>query len=111
MEVFNHHIYEYRKGVRRLILHTADAASLDEMRKKLDRWHIDYAVFPLGLDRINLFFGDALCVEVIRKIGKASLMDYSDEEDFILGILLGYDKIQQCERYLLQRERRGVLVG
>ncbi|NCB17953.1 DUF2023 family protein [Aminithiophilus ramosus] len=111
MEVFNHHLYEYRKGVRQLILHTADAVSLGEMTEKLHRWEIPYVVFPLGPDRVNIFFGNALCVDVIRRIGKPSLTTYSDEEDFILGILLGYDKIQQCERYLLQRERRGDLVG
>jgi hypothetical protein len=111
MEVFNHHLYEYRKGVRRLILHTADASCLEAMAERLRRWDIAYAVFPLGSRRINIFFGDPRCVEVIRKMGKPSLTDYSDEEDFILGVLLGYDVVQQCERYLLQKERREPLTG
>lgn len=31
------------------------------------------------------------------------------EEDFILGTLLGYDKIQQCERYLRYCERKQIV--
>ena len=35
-----------------------------------------------------------------------SLSDLTDEEDFILGVMLGYDRLKQCERYL-KRKRNG----
>jgi len=35
-----------------------------------------------------------------------SLSDLTDEEDFILGTMLGYDRVKQCERYL-KRKRNG----
>ena len=68
--------------------------------------------YPLGCSRVNLFFGNSLCVEVVRRIAKPNLTEWTEEEDFILGILLGYDKLQQCRRFLDFRERsRERLVG
>jgi hypothetical protein len=37
---------------------------------------------------------------VIRLIGKLDLSHYSPEEDFMLGIMLGYGRRQQCARYV-----------
>jgi hypothetical protein len=42
---------------------------------------------------------------VIRAIGKTSLSDYTPEEDFILGTMLGYGRLQQCVRYIRMRNR------
>ncbi|RLD17868.1 MAG: DUF2023 domain-containing protein, partial [Caldiserica bacterium] len=28
------------------------------------------------------------------------LSNLTEEEDFILGIMLGYDRLKQCERYM-----------
>ena len=33
-------------------------------------------------------------------LSKKSLNDLSLEEDFMLGVMLGYDVQQQCKRYL-----------
>ena len=103
--VFCHHVYEYEKGVRSLILHTGSREELPLIRSKLLKRKIAHVIYPVGDTKINVFFGDPSCVEVIRHINKANLQDYSEEEDFILGILLGYDKIQQCERYLQKRQK------
>jgi len=111
LEVFNHHLYEFRKGVRRLILHTAPVRELAAMEEKLYRWGIDHLALPLGADRVNLFFGDGRCVEVVRRFRKENLTELTDEEDFILGVLLGYDLPKQCERFLEHRDRREVLAG
>jgi hypothetical protein len=51
-----------------------------------------------------VFFGADECVAVIRAIGKTSLSDYTPEEDFILGTMLGYGRLQQCARYIRMRE-------
>ncbi len=108
--VFCHHVYEYEKGVRSLVLHTGNRDELPLIRSKLKKRKIAHVIYPVGEEKINVFFGNPSCVEVIRHIGKTNLQDYSEEEDFILGILLGYDKIQQCERYLRKNQRLGELL-
>lgn len=108
MEVFGHHLYEYCKGLRNLVLHTLLADEVDAALKRLDHAGIGFEVYPLGTKRVNLFFGSEECVEVIRQIGKPDLRDYTPEEDFILGIMLGYERRKQCERYLKFKSRHQV---
>lgn len=100
MKVFNHHIYEYRKGLRNLILHTISDEYRYLIETKLKKLAIAYHIYPLTNGNINVFFGAKECVDVIKAIGKTSLTDYTPEEDFILGTMLGYDRLQQCLRYL-----------
>lgn len=100
MRVFQHHIYEYKKGLRNLILHTIQSEHQDAVESKLKSMQIDYQIYPLNNGNINVFFGATECVDVIKAIGKQSLKDYTYEEDFILGTMLGYDRLQQCRRYL-----------
>ena len=35
MEVFIHHIYEYQKGIRNLILHTTDKSNIEIIKENL----------------------------------------------------------------------------
>lgn len=105
MEVFIHHIYEYQKGIRNLILHTTDKSNIEIIKEKLNTENIDYIIYPLGKQRINVFFGAKECVAVIKNINKLSLTAYTPEEDFILGIMLGYDRRKQCERFLKFKEK------
>lgn len=44
MKVLCHHIYEYKKGLRNLVLHTMQAEDLEEAKSKLDRHSIDYFI-------------------------------------------------------------------
>ena len=97
--VLNHHLYEYNKGLRRLILHTVAMEEVPTIITRFERYQVAWEVIPLGKDRANIFFGDKVCVDIIKCIGKDSLTDYTPEEDFILGIMLGYCRRQQCERY------------
>lgn len=100
MKVFQHHIYEYRKGLRNLILHTVSEQYRGRIEDKLEKLGIAYQIYPLKNGNIKVFFGANECVDVIKAIGKESLTDYTPEEDFILGTMLGYDQLQQCRRYL-----------
>jgi len=100
MKVFNHHIYEYRKGLRNLILYTTCANNLETIKKRLERIKIDYEIYKLGTNKINVFFGDTDCIEIIKTINKQNLHEYTPEEDFVLGTMLGYCRKQQCVRYL-----------
>ncbi len=104
MKVFSHHLYEYCKGLRNLVLHTLERSDLENATARLEYAGIDYKVYPLGKKRANIFFGADECVNVIRKIGKSSVKQYSPEEDFILGVMLGYERRKQCERYLKNKE-------
>ncbi len=104
MKVFAHHLYEYRKGLRNLILHTTLAANREQIEARLLKHGVDYVIYALGNGRIDVFFGADECVEAIRRIGKSCLTDYTPEEDFMLGIMLGYNRLAQCRRYLLRRQ-------
>ncbi len=100
MEVFRHHIYEYKKGLRRMVLYTAGAGELPTIERKLQTLSIDYCILPVTETKVNVFFGDESCIEVIRSFNIRSLSHLTHEQDFILGALLGYDLQVQCRRYL-----------
>jgi hypothetical protein len=100
MQIFCHHIYEYQKGIRNLILHTTDESDRPHIEQWLKKHEISYKIMPVGNGKINVFFGNELCISVIGKIKKDSLTAFTKEEDFILGIMLGYDRLKQCERFL-----------
>ncbi|MCW3136850.1 MAG: DUF2023 family protein [Methanophagales archaeon] len=106
MEVFTHHIQEYKKGLRALVLYTTKASNRDAIEKRLKREMIDYYIQKVNGTKINVFFGNSICVAVIKQMNITSLSNLTDEEDFILGTMLGYDRVKQCERYL-RRKRNG----
>lgn len=100
MEVLNHHIYEYKKGLRNLILHTCGQNYKETVLRRLIKEKIDYLITELDNGKINIFFGKPECVEVVKNFTTEKLNLLSDEEDFILGVMLGYDRLLQCRRYI-----------
>lgn len=109
MKVLNHHIYEYRKGLRNLVLHTMKAEEILIAIAKLEKLQIPYYLQEVTPSKVNVFFGKLQCVEIVKSFGKKTLSNFTDEEDFILGILLVYDRILQSERYLkrISERRKG----
>nr|WP_321357630.1 DUF2023 family protein [uncultured Draconibacterium sp.] len=105
LQVVRHHIYEYKKGVRYMVLHTMLAGQKDEVEKLLKKRGICFFTQNVTLNKINIFFGNPDCIEVIKSFGNISLSEYSPEQDFILGILLGYDSDIQCKRYLSKKDK------
>lgn len=99
MKVLMNHIYEYKKGVRQMVLFTFNKRYENYATARLKRQNISYILQPLGNDRINLFFGRKQCLETIRLMVTRPLSQLTPEEDFILGAMLGYDICAQCERY------------
>lgn len=99
MKVLSNHIYEYKKGVRQMVLYTFNKKYEDFALKRLEHQHIDYIIQPVGNDRLNLFFGKKECLDTIRLMVNRPLNQLTPEEDFILGAMLGYDICAQCERY------------
>lgn len=104
MKILTHHIYEYNKGLRNLVLYTMSITEKTKVKELLDARGITYCFAKVNSDRINLFFGHEVCIKIIRSFGGKPLSDYTDEEDFMLGTMLGYDRIQQCERYIKRKE-------
>lgn len=100
MKVFCHHIYEYKKGLRNLILCTIDNADVSLAISKLYINNISYQIWGVSDSKTNIFFGNSKCIDVINSFGKKSLKELTLEQDFILGTMLGYDRLQQCDRYL-----------
>ncbi|EPT33928.1 PF09633 family protein [Bacteroidetes bacterium oral taxon 272 str. F0290] len=104
MKVLMNHIYEYKKGVRKMVLFTFNKKYEPFAVARLESQHINYLIQPVGNDRLNLYFGNKACIDAVRLLATRPLNDLSPEEDFILGTMLGYDLCAQCERYC---ERKG----
>ena len=103
-KVLANHIYEYKKGVRRMILFTCNRRFEHQACHRLCRQSIDYVVQPAGKENVNIYFGRRECLDAIRLFVTRPLNELTPEEDFILGAMLGYDICAQCERYC---ERKG----
>ena len=106
MSVLNEHIYGYKHGIRPLVLQVESMKDKDAIEKRLQRDDLNYHLSPApGGRNLNVFFGDKPCVDVIKSFNQPHLSKLNPEQDFILGILLGYDKTKQCERYLKLKDK------
>lgn len=99
MKLFVHNIYELQKGIRSMALCTINREDEEFALQRLQKTGITYVVYDINDKHVNLFFGKKECIEVVRAICNRPLNQLSPEEDFILGIMLGYDVCQQCTRY------------
>lgn len=106
IQIFKHHIYEYHKGIRNMVLHTMHSCYREEAEDILTRKGIAFHTSPVSDIKINIFFGSTSCVDIIKSFGHKTLNDYTDEQDFILGIMLGYDRKDQCKRYNKRKDER-----
>lgn len=43
------------------------------MISKLNYEGISYLILPVGKDKVNVFFGDKECIDIIKNIGKISV--------------------------------------
>ena len=109
MEVFNHHIYEFKKGLRRMVLYTTTIEEVMYIERKLKKQDISYFLTYPGDKNINVFFGDSTCVDVIKSFNPSNLTNLTLEQDFILGAVLGYDIKIQCQRYLKRKNLKEVV--
>jgi len=100
LRLFHHHIYEYSRGVRSLFLMTVSRRELDFICRKLETQGIHHFVQELSAVKANLFFGHPAFVAVAQSFVTRPLNTLTPEQDFMLGTLLGYDREQQCKRFL-----------
>jgi len=73
MDVLTHHIQEYKKGLRTLVLHTARATNRTAIEKRLNWAMISYYIQEVNEKKINVFFGDSICIDVIKQMNFTSL--------------------------------------
>lgn len=105
LKVFLNHVYEYKKGVRRMVLYTVNRKYEAFATSRLRSQHIDFLIQPASDTSVNLYFGRPECIRVIRFLADRPLNLLSPEEDFILGAMLGYDICAQCERYCKRKNK------
>ena len=93
VRIFLNHIYEFKKGVRNMVLYTMNREYEEFAVRRLENQNISYMIQKVG------FFGKPECMEAIHHIIIRPLNKLTPEEGFILGAMLGYDICQQCKRY------------
>ena len=107
MKLFLHQIYEFQKGVRSLVLCTMCRTCASLLSERLERLGIAYRIQSVTDSKVNLYFGNRMCLETVATFIHKPLNELSAEEDFMLGAMLGYDIAGQCERYC-KRKSPGV---
>ncbi|MBP5458306.1 MAG: DUF2023 family protein [Paludibacteraceae bacterium] len=98
-KVLSNHIYEFKKGVRPLVLYTMDVRNKEMACRRLENEGINYLTQRVNDRNVNLYFGQPECLNVIRSFVDRPVNKLTPEEDFMLGMLLGYDICKQCSRY------------
>lgn len=111
MKIVMHHIYEFKKGIRRLVLCTLCPTCAELVRERLENQGIEYIIRLAGTRNVNLFFGDPACLDAVGRFAHKPLNQLTPEEDFMLGTMLGYDITLQCRRYCERRDRSDKLVN
>jgi hypothetical protein len=99
MDLVRHLAYEIDRGVRALALHTGSRKELPELTAWIQSMNLDYIAVSIGGEQSNLFFGRPECIQALRRFSTLKLNEMSEEEDFMLGVMLGYDLCRQCARY------------
>ena len=99
VRVFLNHVYEYKKGVRQLVLYTMSREHEVFASMRLEKSQIPFLTQAVGKNKINLFFGRKECLDAVRTFIDRPLNRLTPEEDFMLGAMLGYDIGRQCMRF------------
>lgn len=112
LQVFHHHIYEFKKGLRNLVLATEKADKREAIEGRLIKENIPHVIHQITEDKINVYFGQQSCIDIVKTFD-VRLNKITPEQDFLLGIMLGYDRLKQCDRYLKIKSnlRQGSLIG
>ena len=74
LKVFARHLYEYKKGLRRLVLYTAKAEYKGLIAEKLKRRDIPYIIQRVSIKKINVFFGKQYCIDVLNSFRRIKIL-------------------------------------
>ena len=69
MQILTHHIYEYKKGLRNLVLYTMSTEEKSKAETLLTSRGISCCFAKVSSDKVNLFFGDEVCIKIIQSFG------------------------------------------
>ncbi len=105
LKLFMHHIYEFQKGIRNLVLCTMCPTCATLVCDRLKRLGIGYLMQSVTDTKVNLYFGCDHCLNTVRTFVHKPLNELTPEEDFMLGTMLGYNITQQCERYCKRKQQ------
>lgn len=100
MELFKNLIYEYKKGVRDLALYTCKVEQSKKYITILKLTKTPYKIQKLPQNKCNIFFGNEKCLDILNTFSSQTLDKITPQEDFILGIMLGYSRNEQYTRFL-----------
>ncbi|AHC14009.1 hypothetical protein L21SP2_0580 [Salinispira pacifica] len=106
LQICNHHLYELKKGLRDMVLVTIPRVHSERFCARLDQKDIRYFVQDVSDRKVNIFFGRSECITIVESFGVKHLHELTPEQDFILGIMLGYNSINQYERFLQRKNAR-----
>jgi len=107
VQLVQHLVYEIDRGVRSLALYTASPDELPLLEYRLKRAGYDFIMAEAGGRLVNVFFGRCECLEVLECFSTLDLTELTDEEDFMLGLMLGYELRRQCSRFARRKTDRG----
>lgn len=111
MKMVMHHIYEFKKGIRRLVLCTLCPTCAEIVKERLESQGIEYLIQQAGTRNVNLFFGDRACLDAVCSFIHKPLNLLTPEEDYMLGTMLGYDITLQCRRFCERKTRSDIPVS
>ena len=72
LKVFLNHVYEYKKGVRRMVLYTVNRKYEAFATSRPRSQHIDFLIQPASDTSVNLYFGRPECIRAIRFLSRPS---------------------------------------
>ena len=98
-DVLNAYIYELKKGTKPIALITGSSSLREKYCEKIRKNNLACCIQNIGC-KDNIFFGSKECIDIISLFLRKKLSKLTPEQDFILGIMLGYNRIEQCKRYL-----------
>ncbi len=98
-DVLNAYVYEIKKGTKPMALLTVPVELSKKITDKIKKNGLSFCVREVG-KKHNIFFGSDVCIDIVRSFQDKKLSALSPQEDFILGIMLGYNRVEQCSRYL-----------
>lgn len=104
IRIFLNHIYEFKKGVRNMVLYTMSREHEEFAIRRLKNQKISYMIQEVGTNKINLFFGKPECMEAMRHIIIRPLNQLSAEEDSSWEPCWDTTFANQCKRYCNKKE-------
>ncbi len=100
MELFTNLIYEYKKGMRDMAMYTCKKEDYHTYAQHLMNNEVEFVTREIGNEKVNFFFGNADCLSIFEGFSSDKLNELTKYEDFILGIMLGYSRCEQYQRFL-----------